>query len=76
MSVENIGLGNAHDYLERIIETLRKQTRPEKEKGPLIAVLQHISQYIQVTRREIASLRSDRAATSLFSSASTSSAKW
>ena len=48
-------LDDAHDYLQRIIESLR--TLDREEKGPLIAVLEHLSHYVQGTRRDIAALR-------------------
>src|SRR5262245_11075153 len=60
MSEQNIALGDAHEYLERVIATLRLRAPADKDKGPLIAVLDHISRYIQVTRREIASLRGNK----------------
>ena len=69
-SDRNIQLGKAHDYLERIIDTLRAQRASKSDKGPLIAVLEHISSYIQVTRREIATLRNNDPQANLFASAS------
>jgi chemotaxis protein CheZ len=66
----NIALRDAHDYLQRVIETLRRQKGPDGEKSALIAVLAHISSYIQLTRRELASLRTAQPQASLFSSAS------
>ena len=46
---------DAHGYLQKIIESLRSLER--EEKGPLIAVLEHLSHYVQNTRRDIAALR-------------------
>ncbi len=48
-------LDDAHGYLQRIIDSLR--TLDREEKGPLIAVLEHLSHYVQSTRRDIAALR-------------------
>jgi chemotaxis protein CheZ len=70
MSQQNIALRDAHDYLERVIATLRLRVAADREKGPLIAVLDHISRYILVTRREIASLRETSARPGLLSGAS------
>jgi chemotaxis protein CheZ len=48
-------LDDAHGYLQKIIDSLR--TLDREEKGPLIAVLEHLSHYVQSTRRDIAALR-------------------
>ena len=55
MTSKEMLLDDAHGYLQKIIDSLR--TLDREEKGPLIAVLEHLSHYVQSTRRDIAALR-------------------
>ena len=48
-------LGNAHNYLDRVIREL-KELRTEK-KHPLLGVLQYLSDHIRHTRKELGALR-------------------
>lgn len=60
-------LDDAHNYLERIIAQLHALDR--REKGPLIAVLEHLSRYVQSTKKDIADLRSAEGGKDSFSTA-------
>jgi chemotaxis protein CheZ len=60
-------LDDAHNYLERIIASLHALDR--REKGPLIAVLEHLSRYVQSTKKDIADLRSAEGSQNSFSTA-------
>lgn len=55
MSQNLLQLDNAHDYLEKVIESLRTLNR--REKGPLVQILEYISGYIRASRGEIWALR-------------------
>jgi chemotaxis protein CheZ len=53
-------LGNAHDYLDRVIREL--QALRNDKKHPLLGVLQYLSDHIRHTRSELGALRAgDRA---------------
>ena len=60
-------LDDAQSYLERIISSLHALDR--REKGPLIAVLEHLSQYVQSTKKDINDLRSAEGSGNSFSTA-------
>lgn len=60
-------LDDAHGYLERIIASLHALDR--REKGPLIAVLEHLSRYVQSTKKDIAELRNAEGSRHSFSTA-------
>lgn len=60
-------LDDAQVYLERIIESLHNLNRPEK--GPLIAVLDHLLRYVKSTKKDIAALRSAEGSGTSFSTA-------
>jgi chemotaxis protein CheZ len=62
-----MGLDDAHNYLEKIITSLHALDR--REKGPLIAVLEHLSQYVQSTKKDIAALRNAEGSQNSFSDA-------
>jgi chemotaxis protein CheZ len=49
-------LEDAHEYLDKVIESLRALDR--REKQPLVAILEYLSEYIRTTRGEVAQLRS------------------
>jgi chemotaxis protein CheZ len=63
-----IRLDDAQGYLDGVIAALRRQNRPDRDV--LVTVLDHISQYIQVTRHEISSLRSSGGNGDFFATAS------
>ena len=48
-------LDDAHDYLNKVIDSLRTLNR--REKGPLVQILEYISGYIRASRSEIWALR-------------------
>lgn len=50
-----IELGNAHSYLNRVIQEL--QSLHTEKKHPLLGVLQYLSDHIRQTRRELGTLR-------------------
>jgi chemotaxis protein CheZ len=62
-----MGLDDAHNYLEKIIASLHALDR--REKGPLIAVLEHLSHYVQSTKKDIAALRNAEGSQDSFSNA-------
>ena len=70
MSNQSIALGDAQAYLERVIDALRQQPRSHAEERPLVATLDYIARYVQLTRREIASLRAREHDGSLMAGAS------
>ena len=49
-------LPDAHEYLDKVIDSLRALDR--REKQPLVGILEYLSEYIRTTRREVAQLRS------------------
>ena len=57
MAQNNMQIGDAHDYLQKVIESLRGLDRREKE--PMVAILEYISGYIRESREEIKALRHD-----------------
>jgi chemotaxis protein CheZ len=61
-------MDDAQKYLDHVIAKLRAQAQPSG--ALLIAVLEHISQYIDLTKREIGSLRAADAGPNSFSTAS------
>lgn len=67
MPSKAMGLDDAHNYLERIIASLR--TLNHGEKGPLMAVLEHLSRYVQSTKMDIAALRNAEGSPNSFSTA-------
>lgn len=67
MPSKTMGLDAAHNYLEKIITSLHALDR--QEKGPLIAVLEHLSSYVQSTRTDINALRSAEGSQNSFSTA-------
>jgi chemotaxis protein CheZ len=60
-------LDDAHTYLEKIITSLHALDR--REKGPLVAVLEHLSRYVESTKKDIADLRSTEGTGNSFSTA-------
>jgi len=60
-------LDDAHSYLQKIIASLHAMDR--REKGPLIAVLEHLCVYVQSTRNDIAALRRAEGSSNSFSTA-------
>jgi len=68
MSSSKIKLEDAQDYLTRVIATLRAENRPDRDL--LAGVLDHIASYIETTRREITSLRSNDGHKDVFETAS------
>jgi chemotaxis protein CheZ len=60
-------LDDAHTYLEKIIISLHALDR--REKGPLVAVLEHLSRYVESTKKDIADLRSTEGTGNSFSTA-------
>jgi chemotaxis protein CheZ len=48
-------LEDAHEYLDKVIESLRALDR--REKQPLVGILEYLSDYIRSTRGEVAQLR-------------------
>ena len=67
MASKTIRLDDAHTYLEKVIQSLNSLDR--QTKGPLVAVLQHLSTYVQSTKQDIADLRSAQGAGNSFSTA-------
>jgi chemotaxis protein CheZ len=67
MPSKAMGLDDAHNYLEKIIASLH--TLDRSEKGPLIAVLEHLSHYVQSTKMDIAALRNAEGSQNSFSTA-------
>ncbi len=67
MPSKTMGLDDAHNYLEKIITSLHALDR--REKGPLIAVLEHLSHYVQSTKKDIAALRNAEGSQNSFSTA-------
>jgi chemotaxis protein CheZ len=67
MPSKNMCLDDAHTYLEKIITSLHALDR--REKGPLISVLEHLSVYVQSTKKDIADLRSTEGSGNSFSTA-------
>jgi chemotaxis protein CheZ len=67
MPSKNMGLDDAHGYLEKIIKSLHAIDR--REKGPLISVLELLSTYVDSTKKDIADLRSTEGAGNSFSTA-------
>jgi len=61
-------LEDAHDYLDKVIVSLRAMDR--REKQPLVGVLEYLSEYIRSTRGEVAQLRSTVAGPATISQAS------
>ena len=57
MAQNNLQIDDAHDYLQKVIESLRGLDR--REKGPMVAILEYISGYIRESREEIKALRLD-----------------
>jgi len=55
MAQNNLQIDDAHDYLQKVIESLRSMDR--REKGPMVAILEYISGYIRASREEIKALR-------------------
>lgn len=68
MSSPDIHIDDAQNYLQKVVTKLRAQNRADTE--PLLAILEHIAQYIQVTKREISSLRVADGNESFFATAS------
>ncbi|HVV28724.1 MAG TPA: hypothetical protein VHC40_12230 [Rhizomicrobium sp.] len=52
-----LGLGDAQDYLDRLIRELNGMD--SHKKLPLVLVLEYLSRHIRVTRQEIGALRPD-----------------
>lgn len=67
MPSKTMCLDDAHSYLEKIIISLHALDR--REKGPLIAVLEHLSRYVESTKKDIADLRSTEGTGNSFSTA-------
>lgn len=67
MPSKNMCLDDAHGYLAKIIKSLHAIDR--REKGPLITVLEHLSTYIESTKKDIADLRSTDGTGNSFSTA-------
>lgn len=67
MPSRTMGLDDAHNYLAKIIASLHALDR--REKGPLIAVLEHLSQYVQSTKMDIAALRNAEGSQNSFTTA-------
>jgi len=61
-------LEDAHEYLDKVIESLRALDRHEKQ--PLVGVLEYLSEYIRTTRGEVAQLRTSVAGPVAISQAS------
>jgi len=55
MAQNNLQIDDAHDYLQKVLESLRGMDR--HEKGPMVAILEYISGYIRASREEIKALR-------------------
>jgi len=55
MAQNNLQIDDAHDYLQKVIESLRGMDR--REKGPMVTILEYISGYIRASREEIKALR-------------------
>jgi chemotaxis protein CheZ len=55
MAQNNLQINDAHDYLQKVIESLRGMDR--REKGPMVTILEYISGYIRDSREEIKALR-------------------
>lgn len=55
MAQNNLQIDDAHDYLQKVLESLRGMDR--REKGPMVAILEYISGYIRASREEIKALR-------------------
>lgn len=68
MTEKTIELDDAQAYLSKVIVSLHALDR--REKGPLVAVLEHLSQYIQSTQRDIAELHTGNDGRNSFSTAS------
>ncbi len=48
MAQNNLQIDDAHDYLQKVLESLRGMDR--REKGPMVAILEYISGYIRASR--------------------------
>jgi chemotaxis protein CheZ len=68
MSLREIRIDDAQAYLDRVIARLRVQRGSDEDL--IVAVLNHIVQYIEVTKREIGSLRAGDQEQNFFSTAS------
>jgi chemotaxis protein CheZ len=55
MAQNSLQIDDAHDYLQKVLESLRGMDR--REKGPMVAILEYISGYIRASREEIKALR-------------------
>jgi chemotaxis protein CheZ len=55
MAQNKLQIDDAHDYLQKVIDSLRTMDR--REKGPMVAILEYISGYIRESREEIRALR-------------------
>ncbi len=60
MTGDKLRLDDAQNYLERMIQELHGLSA--ERRGPLIAVLEHLSEYIRSTRNEIFALRGTQSA--------------
>lgn len=67
MAQNNLQIDDAHDYLQKVIESLRGMDR--REKGPMVSILEYISGYIRESRQEIKALRQDEAGASFTTAA-------
>ena len=67
MSSSEIRIDDAQSYLDRVIAGLRARSGPERDL--LVAVLDHISRYIEVTKREIGTLRATDPGKNFFATA-------
>ena len=67
MTEKAIELDDAQSYLGKIIVSLNAMDR--REKGPLVAVLEQLSHYIQSTQRDIAELHTGHDGGNSFSTA-------
>lgn len=61
-------IDEAQEYLDKVIESLHAMDR--REKQPLVAILEYLSEYIRSTRGEVAALRSSVADPAVLSQAS------
>lgn len=64
---DEIQIDRASAYLVKVTDHLRARVTPQD--APLIAVLEHISRYVDVTRRDIAELRSSDGSSASFATA-------
>lgn len=55
MAQNKLQIDDAHDYLRKVIDSLRTMDR--REKGPMVAILEYIAGYIRESREEIRALR-------------------